>query len=329
MNPETLAGLVALTEIDGIGDSRALELYRTFGEIDAILDSSQSAFAEFHYVDDDAYDRLRSLDETIEATRSRFERYRDDGIAVIGIEDDRYPPVLTHHHAPLVIFAIGDPDVLTRRSVSFSGSRETNDVGLTWTRETARELADDGYVVVSGGAEGADTAAHEGALKAGGETVVVLGTGVETPYPESNAPLFDEVVESGGAMISHRRPSAGPSRGGFLRRNRTLSALSAALVVVATDGSGGTASQYEDASRQDRQVFVPASTIGVQPCEGIAEIAADGATTVETAAEIGRWYEEADVRLPTEPDETVVGTVGGGQATLGEWSTSEDGGGRE
>lgn len=329
MNLETLAGLVALTEVDGIGDSRALELYRTFGEIDAIVDRPQSAFAEFHYVDDDAYDRLRSLEETIEATRGRFERYRDDGIAVIGIEDDRYPPVLSHHHAPLVVYATGDPAILTRRSVSFSGSRETNETGLAWSRETARELADDGYVVVSGGAKGADTAAHEGALEAGGETVVVLGTGVETPYPESNASLFDEVVDSGGAVISHRPPSAGPSRTAFLGRNRTLSALSAALVVVATDGSGGTASQYEDAKGQDRQVFVPASKIGVQPYEGVVEIGADGATSVETAAEIRRWYERTDARLPTELDETVVGDVGGGQATLGDWSGSTDGGGRE
>ena len=120
---------------------------------------------------------------------------------------------------------------------------------------------------------GADTAAHKGAIEADGATVVVLGTGIRQPYPEKNADLFETIVENSGALISHRLPDAGPSRAGFLNRNKTNSGLSRGIVIAATDGSGGTMSQYSDAKSQRKQIFVPNPDLGLEPTAGIEEIA--------------------------------------------------------
>ncbi|MDS0477204.1 DNA-processing protein DprA [Natrinema sp. 1APR25-10V2] len=328
MNLDDLAGLVALTEIGGIGDKRALELYRTFEDIDDLLDSPRDAFSEYHYVDAEAYDRLQSLEPIIEETRQRFDRYRADGIDVIGIEDDRYPAALAAQHSPLVIYAKGNTELLQQRSISFSGSRETNIAGQKWAREIARDLAAEGYAIVSGGATGADTAAHEGALEAGGATVVVLGTGVETPYPEENEPLFEQIVDTDGVLVSHRRPTAGPTRSGFLDRNKTLSALSPGLVIVATDGSGGTMSQYDDATAQERQVFVPTSTLDIQPYKGVTEIVNTGSPlAIETAPEIVEWYQrEGSARSSDAGLDSETGHSGDdtGQATLADWGSDSD-----
>ncbi|MFA9427068.1 DNA-processing protein DprA [Natronorubrum sp. A-ect3] len=328
MNLDDLAGVVALTEISGIGDKRALELHQTFEGIDDLLDSPRDAFSEFHYVDAEAYDSLQSLEPTIEETRQRFERHRADGIDVIGIEDDRYPAALAAQHSPLVIYTKGNTELLEQRSVSFSGSRETNATGQKWAREMAQDLAAEGYAIVSGGALGADTAAHEGALAAGGATIVVLGTGVETPHPAENEPLFEEIVHAGGVLISHRRPTAGPTRAGFLGRNKTLSALSPGLVIVATDGSGGTMSQYDDATTQERRVFVPSSTPDIRPYEGITEIRNTGSPlTIETETEIIEWYQQENAAQSTEPNsdtETGRSDDDTGQATLADWGPDTD-----
>ena len=327
MKLDELAGLVALTEIGGIGEKRALELYRAFGSIDDLLDSPQAAFSDHHYVDEEAYDQLQSLHPAIDDVRRRFDRCQANGIDVIGIEDARYPPALAELHAPLVIYAKGDSNLLGRESVSFSGSRETNVAGQDWVRHVAGDLASEGYAIVSGGARGADTAAHEGALDADGATVVVLGTGVETPYPEENVELFDDIVAGGGTLISHRPPAAGPTRAGFLNRNKTLSALSAGLVIVATDGSGGTMAQYNDATAQERQVFVPSRATDVRPYDGIEDIAREESTMiVDSATEIEEWYNRSNsAPLSTRRDDTEgKAESGNGQASLADWGRGRD-----
>lgn len=304
MDRDTLSKLVALTDIDGIGGARAYELYQHFGDIDQVLEAPRHRFDGFHYVTEQVHREFNELDERVAAYRARFEQYADTDIEIIGVDDDRYPGVLRAQHCPPVLYARGDVDLLERAAVSFSGSREVSDAGATWTRRTAAALADAGYVVVSGGALGVDTAAHRGALDAGGETVVVLGTGVNVPYPEANEALFEEVVEAGGLVVSHRWPDAEPSREGFLHRNKTNAALGAGIVIVATDGSGGTMAQYRDAVAQDRSVFVPDPGLGLEPTAGIEEIVADGDPVVVRAA-----------------DEIVERLDGDGeQSSLGDWA---------
>lgn len=299
MNHELLSKVVALTEIDGVGNKRALELYRYFSDLETLFNSPLSAFEEFHFIDAAAHKQLQTLDTTIEEYSRLFEDCEADGIDIIGFEDDLYPSQLLDYHAPLVLYARGNGELLTRPSVSFTGSRETNADGQAWTIETSKQIAEGGYVIVSGGAIGADTAAHEGALDKDGATVVVLGTGIRRPYPEENTDLFETIVENGGTIVSHRRPEAGPSRAGFLHRNKTNSGLSRGLIVVATDGSGGTMSQYNDAKSQEKQIFFPDPSLGIEPSAGISRIASEtDSIAIQSGEDIIDWYQRA-----AEPDQ--------------------------
>lgn len=272
MELEQLAGLVALTDINGVGDSRAYELFSEFDSIADLRSQPKSAFSEFQYVDSQMHTEIQSLKENQKCHLQNFKTYQNQGISLIGIEDGRYPEALREYHAPLVLYAKGAVERLSDPTVSVSGSRDTNSAGCKWIHELSSELASAGRTIVSGGANGTDTAAHRGALNATAATIVVLGSGVNVPYPSENADLFTEIVNSGGLLISHRPPEAEPNRHSFIERNKTIAALSPAIIIVATDGSGGTQAQYEIARKQGREVFVPPRETDIAPADGIAPI---------------------------------------------------------
>lgn len=307
MNIETLSRLVALTELSGVGDKRALQLYRSFDSFENLFSAGLDSFDEFHYINEENIEELRDLEPTIELYEKLFSQCEDAGISVIGIDDPQYPDGLRDYHAPLIIYAKGNIDLLERPSVSFAGSRDTDSNGQKWAADVAKELANE-YVIVSGGAVGADEAAHEGALCAGGDTIVILGTGLENVYPEENKELFDRVLAENGTIISHQTPDTGPSRRGFLHRNKTNSGLSEGIVLVSTDGSGGTMSQYRDAVSQGKHIFAPPPELGFEPTEGIREIVDSGeARPITSARDIFEALEEQDASS-------------GGQSSLDEWS---------
>lgn len=308
MDTQSLAELRSLTDVSGIGDRRATALYRQFDSVAAMANAPLEQFDDFHYVDANTLAEIRDLDHAIESYRETFDELRQSGTALVGIEDARYPDELREAHAPILLYARGNVSLLGERGVTFSGSRETETRGCEWTRTVASNLADS-YVIVSGGATGVDTAAHRGALDADGDTIVVYGTGLNSPYPSENAPLFEEIVESGGLLVSERPVDAGPDRHGFLQRNQTNAALGDAVVIPAAAQSSGTMSQFEDARAQDRPVFVPDQALEFTPTDGIATMReSEGVTSVSEAS---------DVR--TELDELAEKRNKNQQASLDDW----------
>jgi DNA processing protein len=284
MEDTDLARLVALTDIDGVGPKRARAIYDAFDSASDIYKGSANRFDEFHYIDNSDLNRLQESRDKIRAYESRFEHCRNKGIDVIGLYDARYPESLRQHHAPLVLYTRGNSSLLEQPSISFAGSRDTDTEGREWAHRIAKNLTGE-YVIVSGGALGVDTAAHEGALAGDGETIVVLGTGIENWYPEENEHLFKQILDAGGLLVSHRAPDAGPARHGFLQRNKTNAALGEAIIIVATDGSGGTMSQYRDATSLGTPVLVPSPSYGHSPTEGIEQIINNGTVTVVDSAD--------------------------------------------
>jgi len=153
--------------------------------------------------------------------------------------DGLYPPALARiPGAPELLRIRGDLGA-GRRRVAVVGSRRTDEYGEDLARSIAGGLARAGVSVISGGALGVDAAAHRGALEAGGHTVVVLGTGVDVCYPASHEALFAQVLEAGGALVSEQPDGARGFKSSFPARNRIISGLAEAVVVVrAGEGSG-------------------------------------------------------------------------------------------
>lgn len=188
-------------------------------------------------------------------------RLRDYDIRTI--LDPTYPESLRDvFDRPPLLFVLGKwVEDVDSRSVAVVGTRRATKEGRTRTNRLSRELVKAGYTILSGLAIGIDRAAHEAALKAGGRTVAVMGTGLDYRYPASNRQLAERIVEAGGALISQFFPHQHPTRWTFPMRNVVMSGLSLATVVVEAAWTSGARMQARVALQHGRTVFLLRSLV--------------------------------------------------------------------
>lgn len=165
-------------------------------------------------------------------------------------------------------------------AVAIVGARAASGRAMDRAHALGRHLAGRGVQVVSGGALGIDGAAHRGALAGGGHTVVVLGSGVDVAYPARHAGLFDQIVASGGALVSMFPLGMQPRRGSFVERNALIAALADAVVVIEADVRSGSLSTAAAARKQGRIVAAYPGSPGCQ------RLIASGAALVEEVADV-------------------------------------------
>ncbi len=208
------------------------------------------------------------------------------GLCAVGWGDDAYPPLLTViSDPPPVIWVRGDVAALHRLAIAIVGSRAGSPYALSVAGKLAGDLAAQGCVVVSGLARGVDSAAHRGALEAGGLTVAVLGCGADIVYPAEHGGLAREVAER-GALVSELAPGTRPHPHFFPLRNRIISALARAVVVIEAGERSGSLITARTALEQGREVLaVPGNILNGRNRGGHA-LLRDGAKIVETADDI-------------------------------------------
>jgi len=232
--------------------------------------------------------------------------------------DSRYPAWLRMvPDPPPVLWVRGDPDVLDQTSVAIVGSRSASQYARQVARSLAAGLARAGVVVTSGMARGVDGAAHEACIAAGGRTIAVLGTGVDIAYPREHAALAEQIAAS-GLLVSELPPGTLPFKQHFPRRNRIISGLSRAVVVVEASEKSGSLITARCALEQGRDVMaVPGSVLHGRN-RGAHALIKDGAMPVESAADIldtlglaGNYGPRcADSGLPREPLERALHEAG-------------------
>jgi DNA processing protein len=210
-----------------------------------------------------------------------------------------YPEVLCEiASAPVGLFARGRPLRSLSPAVAIVGTRAPTARGPGIARRLAAGLAAAGVTVVSGLARGIDTAAHRGALEAGGATVAVLGTGLDRVYPPENADLSQAIVES-GALVSEFPLGRDPRPSAFPRRNRIISGLSAGVIVVEAGERSGALITAARALEQGREVFAVPGPIDEEQSRGPNGLLRDGATLVESVADVLSELRGAWGPLPT------------------------------
>ena len=228
--------ILALTLVPGLGPARIAKLIDSIGSAQAVLGASASQIARIHGIGSSTATKIAEhLHCSIQRIDQELEAIARAGAYVVSIADAHYPPMLAQAPgAPPILMIRGrfDHALHNKYTVSIVGSRSCSVYGAEQASRFAGALSAAGLSVISGGARGIDTAAHRGALRAGGKTAAVLGCGIGRVYPPENAELFDEMVASGGAIISELPVNAAPDAKNFPARNRIISGLSLGVVVI-------------------------------------------------------------------------------------------------
>jgi len=218
-----------------------------------------------------------------------------DALAEKLIQCDAVPVIRGQTGYPVLLNEIPDPPQLLfvrgtlssdERSVAIVGSRRETRYGRTQAYNIAKTLASAGVTIVSGLARGIDTAAHEGALAAGGRTVAVLGNGIESVYPPENTQLAARIVASGGAVISEFPIGAEPKPYHFPVRNRIISGMSAAILLVEGHARSGTMITAGYAAEQGREVFALPGMVDAPSSAAPLRLLREGANICTSAQDI-------------------------------------------
>ncbi len=194
--------------------------------------------------------------------------------------DPGWPEQLCHLRSPPALLFVRGCWPLSGRALAVVGSREIDPYGEWVTRSLVRAAVGAGWIIVSGGARGVDTLAHEVALDCGGATVVVLGAGVLRPYPRENYDLFERVRNGGGALISEYLPRHAPRPAQFPERNRIIAALADTLLVTQARRRSGALITARHARQLGRPVLAVPGDIDLRLTSGTNALLASGAHVV-------------------------------------------------
>ena len=198
-------------------------------------------------------EKAKSIIELINRNKINFLTYTDEG----------YPKLLRYTvDAPYALFYKGRKELLSTRIVAIIGSRKSSVYGSEITKLLTKELISYNITIISGGARGIDTVAHRSTLNNSGNTIVVLGCGIDVAYPKENKKLFEEVIEK-GILVSEFLPGTPPEKYNFPIRNRIISGMSELVIVVEAAERSGTLITVDYALEQGREVMaVPGMVIG-------------------------------------------------------------------
>ena len=211
---------------------------------------------------------------------------RDKRHHIIQHDGDEFPELLQQiSNPPLFLYVDGNPDLLHLPSLAIVGSRNPTKAGERTAFEFARHLASMGFAIVSGLAQGIDTAAHRGALAAGGATIAFLGHGIDRIYPASNKQLAEDIAAT-GALVSEFPLGLSPRKELFPQRNRLISGLSLGTVVIEAARRSGSLITARLAAEQGREVFALPGSIHNPLARGCHQLIRQGAKLVETAEDI-------------------------------------------
>jgi DNA processing protein len=273
---------VALSLIPGLGSRALAQLLDHLGSLDAICAASESDLRAVPRIGPKLAAAIRALD--LDRAQADIAAWEADGITILlkNGEAGSYPPLLAAlPDAPTVLFQRGTWMPADDRAIAVVGTRQPTRAARAWAATLVGKLAESGWTVISGLAAGIDTVAHQSALRAGGRTSAVLGCGVRVIYPPGHSSLAARIVER-GALFSETHPDAAPNSAALVARNRLISGLSRAVIVVEAGESSGSLHAARFAQVQGRSVYTAA-----YPAPGNQQLIASGAHVLPLDA--GAW----------------------------------------
>jgi DNA processing protein len=282
---DNLLAEVRLALVKGVGPRLRQNLAAAFGSAEDILNQHASDLASVDGIGRTLAERIATANESIDA-QAEIDRAHERGIVILTPSDARYPRSLKEiPDPPPVVFIRGDLLPTDQLAVAMVGTRHATRYGLEQAGRLAGQLARKGITVVSGMARGIDTAAHRGAMEAGGRTIAVLANGLLKPYPPENAQLALEIAEQ-GCVLSEAPLLRPPISGAFPQRNRIISGLSLGTVVIEAADRSGSLITARHAYEQGREVFAIPGPIDSRLSRGCHALIQDGAKLVMSVDDV-------------------------------------------
>ena len=284
---------ISLNMTPGVGPRVATKLLEAFGSPDNVFHATRSQL-----------EMLRIKPETIESIMMRefegraaveLERVKRIGGDILILDDGSYPQMLREiADPPITLYVRGAWEgCLTQPCVAVIGSRLCSTYGSNAAEMLARDLASRGICIVSGLARGIDTASHRGAMRGGGKTVAVLGTGIDGAYPKENMRLINEILDSGGAVVSQFPLGTPPLKDNFPYRNRIISGLSFGVLIVEASERSGSLITARLAMEQDREVMAVPGNITSANSYGTNYL-------IKCGAKLVQQWQDVVAELPSE-----------------------------
>ncbi|MFP4321639.1 MAG: DNA-processing protein DprA [Anaerolineales bacterium] len=292
---------LAFTQVKGLGPVRLRHVRAQFDTIQAAWEADDATLAHIG-IPASVLQHRRLLQRQL-APAQLLEAVHGLGAHVITLDDAAYPPLLKElPDAPVVLYVKGELTPEDGQAVALVGTRKASSYGKLVAQNLAAELATQRLTVVSGLAHGIDAVAHRAALDAGGRTLAVLGTGIDTVYPSEHRHLAADIIRQ-GALVTEFAPGTRPERGNFPIRNRIISGLCLGTVVVEAPARSGSLQTANLAAEQGREVFAVPGNINHPNSEGANRLIQDGARLVLTADDI---LSEIDIaRRHTQARQTI------------------------
>lgn len=231
---------------------------------------------------------LELCNESYKSNLTKYLRYiNKNDIKIIKYTDNNYPQKLNNiPNKPIVLYAKGNLKNINNESVAIVGSRMASIYGKKNAYYFSYELAKRNVNIVSGLAKGIDSYSHIGALKAKGKTIAVIGCGIDKIYPKENEKLYHEILKNDGLIISEYIVGTRPERTNFPRRNRIISGISDAIIVVEAGAKSGSLITANYAINQGKEVWAIPGNINLANSAGTNELIKDGANVLTKLGDI-------------------------------------------
>ena len=281
---------VWLSRIEGLGSIKINKLLQQFQNPENIWHQDEEELKKVEGIGEILAKKI--CDENYKNGLDRYIEYMEKyNIDIITIEDEEYPNKLKNiYDPPVMLYIKGNKKILQDFSISMIGCRQCSTYGKKVANDLAYELSQKGINIVSGLATGIDSFAHIGCIKAKGKTIAVLGNGLDRVYPKENIGLFNEIVKTGGAIISEYVIGTRPERMNFPARNRIVSGLSNGVIVIEAKEKSGTLITVDFAQDQGKDVFVVPGNITSPNSKGTNSLIKEGAKIVTCVEDVLEEY---------------------------------------
>jgi DNA processing protein len=256
---ENIARLKILLAIDRIGHARIFNLLTHFSSLDEVFNADLDKLKSVDLINSSLAQRIQksgnNFDRAKQNLEIELEKLQKINASLITFWDEEYPQNLKRIYSPpTILYSLGSSSVSDLNSLSIVGTRKSTNYGRSFTNEISKELAAREITVVSGLARGIDSVAHKSTLVNGGNTIAIIGSGLDIIYPPENKRLFDEICDK-GKIFTEFELGTKPDAQNFPRRNRIISGISKGTLVIETKLNGGAMQTARLALEQNREVF--------------------------------------------------------------------------